>query len=246
MPGTGCEVDAGAVLGEPGGGRRPRVDDDQPAARARPGQVLDEGRHRRGEVGADEEHGVRTPEVGQREGQAAVDAEGAVGPGGGRGHAEPAVVVDVRRAQHDPGELAQRVGLLVRQPAAAEHRDGVVAVLRLDRGQARVHEVERLVPGGRLQRPASPARTRPPHQRRREAVGRGEDRCRGPALLAQAAAVRREVARADLDGRHGIRDDARRVCAHWSAQYGQWVGTGVIAAVTPSTSRRRGARRRPR
>ena len=101
------EVDAGAVVGEPGRRRRPRVDHDQTAARPGPGEVLDEWRHRRGGVRPDDEHGVRAPEVGEREGEAAVDPQGAVGPGGGRRHAEPAVVVDVRRAQHDPSELAQ-------------------------------------------------------------------------------------------------------------------------------------------
>ena len=53
-------------------------------------------------------------------GMPAVDAERPGRCGGRRGHAEPAVVVDVRRAQPDPGELAQLVGLLVGQPAAAE------------------------------------------------------------------------------------------------------------------------------
>ena len=52
-------------------------------------------------------------------------------PGGrGRGHAEPSVVVDVPGPQRDPGELAQRVRLLVGQAAAAEDRDRVAAVLR--------------------------------------------------------------------------------------------------------------------
>ncbi len=57
--------------------------------------------------------------------------------GGRRRHAEPAVVVDRRGAQRDPDELAQRVRLLVGQPAAAERADAVrsVALLaELDRG----------------------------------------------------------------------------------------------------------------
>ena len=64
----------------------------------------------------------------ERERQAAVNAEGAH-PGGRRGgHAEPAVVVDARGAEGQPGELAQHVGLLVGEAAAAENADGVLAV----------------------------------------------------------------------------------------------------------------------
>ena len=59
-------------------------------------------------------------DVGERERQPAVDAERPVRRRCRRGHAEPAVVVDRRRPQRDPGELAERVGLLVGQPAAAE------------------------------------------------------------------------------------------------------------------------------
>ena len=40
-------------------------------------------------------------------------------------HAPPAVVVDLAGAERDPGELAELVGLLVGQSAAAEDRDGV-------------------------------------------------------------------------------------------------------------------------
>ena len=62
-------------------------------------------------------------EIRQRERQPAVDAERPRPGRRRRGHAEPAVVVDVRGAQRDPGELAQRVRLLVGQAAAAEDRD---------------------------------------------------------------------------------------------------------------------------
>ena len=55
--------------------------------------------------------------------------------------------------EHDPGELAQRVGLLVGQASPAEHRDGVTAVLLLDAGEPRVDEVERLLPRGGLEAP---------------------------------------------------------------------------------------------
>ncbi len=71
-----------------------------------------------------------------------------------RGHAEPAVVVDVRRAQRDPGELAQRVRLLVGQAAAAEDGDRVGAVRGLRRRGFRRDAVQRLVPAGRDERRA--------------------------------------------------------------------------------------------
>ena len=58
-----------------------------------------------------------------RERQPAVDAEGPVARRRGRRHAEPAVVVDVPGAERDPRELAELVGLLVGQPAAAEDAD---------------------------------------------------------------------------------------------------------------------------
>ena len=170
----GGEVDAGPAVGQPCRRRGPRVDDDQAPARPRAGEVLHEGRHRRCGVGADDEHGVRAPEVREREGQAPVDAEAAVGAGRGRGHAEPAVVVDVRRAQHDPRELAQGVGLLVGEAASAEHGNRVPAVHGLDAGEPRVHEVESLLPRGRPERPPPTVRPDPSHERRGEAVGGGE------------------------------------------------------------------------
>ena len=68
---------------------------------------------------------VGAVEVLERERQPAVDAEGAVAGGGGRRHAVPAVVVDAARAEREPGELAELVGLLVGEAAAAEHADRV-------------------------------------------------------------------------------------------------------------------------
>ena len=127
----------------------------------------------------------------ERERQAAVDAERPVAPRPRRRrHAEPAVVVDVRRAQRDPGELAQLVRLLVGQPAAAEHGDRVGAVLGAGCAASRR-------PRGRAPRPRSPARARrrAADQRGGEPVGAVEQLGAGPALLAQAAAVGREVGR---------------------------------------------------
>ena len=50
----------------------------------------------------------------------------------GRRHAPAAVVVDLAGAERDPGELAELVGLLVGQPAAAEHGDRVGPALGLE------------------------------------------------------------------------------------------------------------------
>jgi hypothetical protein len=64
----------------------------------------------------------------------------------GRRHAEAAVVVDRWRAQRDAGELPERVVLLVRQPAAAEHADRRAPVARLASPHLGDDPVERLVP----------------------------------------------------------------------------------------------------
>ena len=64
----------------------------------------------------------------------------------GTRHAEAAVVVDVRGAERDAGELAEQVRLLVGQRAGAEHAVGVRAVLLADREHLRGDEIERLVP----------------------------------------------------------------------------------------------------
>ena len=74
-------------------------------------------------------------EVLERERKPPVDAERPVAGRRGRGHAEPAVVVDAARAQGEPGELAELVCLLVGEATAAEHGDGVGAVLAAYDGQ---------------------------------------------------------------------------------------------------------------
>ena len=147
----GLEVDAAAVVGEQRGRRPPRVDDEQAAGGPGGGQVCDGGRHRLGDVAADEQHRLGAAEIRERERQSAVHPERAESGGGRRGHAEAAVVVDVRRAQHDPGELAQGVGLFVGQAAAAEDRDRLRPVLCLQIEDPLRDEVERGLPSGRAQ-----------------------------------------------------------------------------------------------
>ena len=128
-------------------------------------------------------------EIRQRERQPAVDAEGSDARRRRRRHAEPAVVVDIGGAERDPRELAQRIRLLVGQPAAAEDRDAVRPVRGLEVPDFSHHPGQRLVPAGRLQ-PSRPVR---PDQRRRQPVRRSEQLRRRPPLLAQASSVRREI-----------------------------------------------------
>ena len=91
VPGSGCRCRCGAL----GGGGAPRVDHDVlRAALAARVEVLHRRRHRVGRVAADQHDDVGLGDVGERERQPAVDAERPVAGRGGRGHAEPAVVVD--------------------------------------------------------------------------------------------------------------------------------------------------------
>ena len=139
-------------VGAVGGRRAPRVDHDHlAAALAQPVEVPGRRRHRLGEVGADEHHHVGLLDVGERERQPAVDPERPVAGRGGRRHAPAAVVVDLAGAERDPGELAELVGLLVGEPAAAEHRDAVRSALPAQLEQPGRDQVERLVPRSRAQ-----------------------------------------------------------------------------------------------
>ena len=173
-------------------GGAPRVDDDVGGAVGPAGvEVLHRRRHGVGRVGADQQHRLGVGDVGQRERQAAVDAEGPVGRGGRRRHAEPAVVVDGRRPQRHPGELAELVGLLVGQAAAAEAADAVAAVgvLRtLDTGD---DAVQRVVPAGRAAAAWSPGTVA--HQRGQQPLRVVEQVGGGPALGAEPAPVGREI-----------------------------------------------------
>jgi hypothetical protein len=159
-----------------------------------------EGRHRLGDVAADQQDRTRGGDVGDRHGQSPVQAERPVLGGGRRGHAEAAVVVDVRGAQRHPGELAELVRLLVGQPAATEDRGGLTPVRALDPADLGGDPVQRGIPGDRFQRRV-PAR---PHQGDGQPVGRVEQISGGPSLLTQrsaAAAVGRDVvARCDRAG----------------------------------------------
>ena len=169
----------------------------------------------------------------QRERQPAVEPEGPLMRGRrGRRHAEAPVVVDLRGAEHDPGELAERVRLLVGQPAAAEDPARVRAVRRPRAGEPLGDPVEGLLPGGRLE----PARAW---------VGRAA-RSGAPGRRARAGAVRPlphsaprftgKSARSTTSTPAAAPARARRFIPHCRAQYGQCVG--VAEFCMPSSVRR--------
>ena len=197
------EVGAGHRLEVQGraGGRRgaPRVDDDVPGAPG-PARVeeLHGRRHGGSGVRADEQDRVGVGEVGEREGQPAVDAERAVARGGRGRHAEPTVVVDHAGTQGNSGELAERIRLLVGQAAAAEAADPVGPVALLGVPDAGDDRAEGLVPGGRAERAGAVAGDRS-QQWAEQALRVVEEVGRVPALRAQAAEVGREV-RLRLEG----------------------------------------------
>ena len=193
-PGDGLQVDALPVVGEVGRGRAARVDDDEPTGRASSREVPDEGRHRLGDIAAEQQDRAGGVEVGDGEGHPPVHPERPVGGGRRGGHAEAAVVVDVLGAQRDPGELAELVGLLVRQPATAEDGHRVRTVLGRDLTEPPGEEVEHLVPARRVQLAVGAA-----HQGSGEPVGGAQHLGGGPPLAAHAAPVGREVAGRDLD-----------------------------------------------
>ena len=192
VPGSGCRCRSAwrARGGDPG------VDDDQPAAAAALlGEPAHQRRHGLRRVRADQQQGVGPAQVGERERQPAVDAEGAHPGGRRRGHAEPSVVVDVPGAQPDPGELSQRVRLLVGQAAATEDGDRVPAGVLLDRADAGDDPVERGVPARRAQL----AGGRVAQQGSGQPLRVVEQFGGGPTLLAEPAPVGGELAGVDRD-----------------------------------------------
>jgi hypothetical protein len=108
--------------GAAGGDRRAGTDDDEaPAIQTLVVEIGDCGRHRLRQVAADEQDRVGGGDVLEREGHSAVEPERALRGRRGGGHAKAPVVVDRGRAQPGACELAEHVGLLVGEPAAAEH-----------------------------------------------------------------------------------------------------------------------------
>ncbi len=131
------------------GGGPSGIGHDQAAAGALLGlEVLHQRRHRFGGVGTCEQNYCGARDVLEWKRQPSIDAEGAHRRRGRRRHAEASVVVDVGRAEPDPRELAEQVGLFVGQRAAAEHGNGVAPVARLQSGECLGDPAERRVPVG--------------------------------------------------------------------------------------------------
>ena len=162
--GRRLHVQAATLIGEPRGRRAARVDDDEPAGRLRAREVPDERRHGLGDVRAEQQDRGCPVEVLERERQSAVDPERAIARCRGRRHAVAPVVVDAARAEREPGELAEQVRLLVREPAAAEHAHRVGARFRADVPQRARDEIERVVPRCLVERAVGA-----PHERGAEA-----------------------------------------------------------------------------
>ena len=175
------------------GGRPARIDhDERAAARLLRLEVAHERRHRLGRVAAGEEDDVGVLEILEREGEPAVEPEGLVRRRRARRHAVAAVVVDVGGADGDAGELAEEVGLLVGQRAAAEDADGIGAV-RADRvADAEGDAIEGVAPADGHQAAGPIA-----GQRLTQPLGMVDDRGGVPPLGAQRAGVDREGAVAD-------------------------------------------------
>ena len=213
VPGTGCRCSPPDARARSAVGvRRGSIT----TSRARRSRCPISGGIVSADVRAGEQHDLGVVEVGDRERQPAVDAERPVAGRGRRRHAEPAVVVDLRRAQRDAGELAQQVGLLVGQPAGAEHGDGVRPVLGLQRARS----------GRRRARARRPSPTGASGAERDVRSSGVVSRSGCPSSAPDVQPFWHSPPR--LVGNSRRVDAPRRRpthCPHCRAQYGQWVAT---------------------
>jgi hypothetical protein len=151
-------------------------------------EVALQRRHGLGRIATHQQDGFGARDVLERKRKPPIHAEGAVGGRGGRGHAEASVVVDAGAAERHAGELAEQVGLFVRERAAAEDADSIPSVA----GLSLLHRVgdasERLAPADRTQSAARVAR-----QRSGEPLRVAEQARRRPALDAERAFVHRKL-----------------------------------------------------
>ena len=197
---VGAGADTEEQISRAGQRHDPRILDDQLGAPvAGLPDVARRDRERLGDVGPGDPNDVGEGDVAPRIGTA-VDAEGLLVPGPGRHHAVAAVVVEVGRLQGEAGELADQVALLVRQRDARQHREGVVAVRRLDPADLTDDPIEGVVPGD----PAEPAgRRRVAFHRVQQPVGVAALEVALDALRAQHAPVERELV-PRLEADHGV------------------------------------------
>ena len=130
--GVAARLDRQEQVAGPRDRRDARIDDDDLGALlAGLPDVVGRDRRALGDVGAAHQDHVGAEDVVPGIG-GAVDPERLLVAGRGAHHAQPAVVVDVRRAQAHVGELAHQVGLLGGQARAGQQRERVPAVCGLD------------------------------------------------------------------------------------------------------------------
>ncbi len=165
------------------------LDDDLRALLARLPEIVRRDRRALGDVRPGDPDDVRADHVGPGIGRA-VDAERLLVRRTRAHHAEPAVVVDVRRLQAHARELAHQVGLLGRQAGAAQDSDGLASVRALETLDLGGHPRDRLL----IRHRAEPVGSR------RVAPDRGRQPIRMRALQvalhtlrAEHAAVERET-----------------------------------------------------
>ena len=221
--------------------RDARVDDDDLRARlARLPDVVGGDRRALGDVRAGDPDHLGAEHVGPRVGRA-VDAERLLVRRAGADHAEPAVVVDVRRLQAHAGELAHQVGLLGRQARAAEHAEGVVAVASFWMRSISRRDASRS--------PRRTASARKPPRRDRIAPQRGEQpvgvralQVALHALRAEHAAVEREVLpRLEADDLVvlDLELDAALLAAEAAVRLDEPVGLDAVSSRSPRHARDR-------
>lgn len=173
-------------IGEPRGRRRPRVGHYEPSsAPLLLVEVLQDRRHRFGEICADQQDRPGACDVFDRKRQPTIDSERPLSCRRARRHAETAIVVDIAGAQRHPREFAEQVSLLVGEPAAAQYSNRVPAVAILRAGEFRRYSIERFLP----RRWPQIVRSVISDHRRGETLAVGQQIRRRPAFLAQAAVV---------------------------------------------------------
>ncbi len=158
-------------------------------------KVLHEWRHRFGCVRADQKHCLSVGDIRHRKRQTAIDSERFDRGGGRGGHAKAAVVIDLRSAEGNAGELAEQIGLFVGKTAATEDADGIAAMPLLKLAHIQGDPINRFVPGSRTQSGAFLVS----NQRRLQAFRVRQKFGGGPAFRTEPAAVGGEVA--GFDGR---------------------------------------------
>ena len=163
----------------------------------------------------------------ERERHPTVDAERAVARSRSGRHAEAAVVVDSARAERESGELAQLVGLLVREPPppkTATASAPCAARMERSRSATRSSAASHSVSCSSPSAPRTSGEVRRSGERRSSADVQ-------PFLHRPPRFVGKSRPETTTGAAPSAAPSARvSVIAHWSAQYGQWVS---VDAATP-------------